>query len=109
MKYFVEYNAKYIAEFKTLKGANNYIERKGLKNDDDNLLLIIDDEGGMYRPTGELEYKVTYYIGLQHRTVYFNKIEKAQEFIKTLDINKNDPCMFKYDTTLETYTLCTEF
>lgn len=109
MKYFVEYNGKYIAEYKTLKGANNYIERRGLKNDDDNLLLIICDNGDMYRPKCELEYKVAYYQGLNHKTEYFNTVEQARDFINTLDVHKNEPCMYKYDTTLSTYELYTDF
>lgn len=109
MKYFVEYNGKYIAEYKTLKGANDFITKKGLKNDDDNLLLIVDNEGGMYRPTGELEYKVSYYTGLQNRVVYFSTVEQAREFIKTLDVHTNEPTMYKYDETLETYTLHNDF
>lgn len=109
MKYFVEYNGKYIAQYNTLKGANNFINKKGLKNDDDNLLLIIDDEGGMYKPTGELGYKVTYYVGLQHKTVYYSTVEQAKNFINTLDVHKNEPTMYKYDETLETYTLHNDF
>lgn len=48
MKYFVEYNAKYIAGYKTLKAAQNFIARKGLKNDDDNVLTIWDNKGNEY-------------------------------------------------------------
>lgn len=43
MKYFVEYNAKYIAEYKTLKGCINFIQRKNLKDDEDNTLNIVDE------------------------------------------------------------------
>lgn len=45
MTYFVEYNAKYIAMYKSLKSAQNFIVRKGLKNDEDNILRIWDSEG----------------------------------------------------------------
>lgn len=45
MKYFVEYNAKYIAEYKTLKGCINFIQRKNLKDDEDNTLNIVDENG----------------------------------------------------------------
>lgn len=45
MTYFVEYNAKYIAMYKTLKAAKNFIARKGLKDDECNILHIWDSEG----------------------------------------------------------------
>lgn len=45
MTYFVEYNAKFIASYKTLKAAQNFIVRKGLKDDEWNLLRIWDSEG----------------------------------------------------------------
>ena len=48
MTYFVEYNAKYIASYKSLKAAQNFIARKGLKNDEDNVLTIWDNEGNEY-------------------------------------------------------------
>lgn len=48
MTYFVEYNAKYIAMYKSLKSAQNFIDRKGLKNDESNVLRIWDREGNEY-------------------------------------------------------------
>lgn len=45
MTFFVEYNAKYIASYKSLKAAQNFIARKGLKDDEWNLLRIWDSEG----------------------------------------------------------------
>lgn len=45
MKYFVEYNGKYIAEYKTLKGCINYIEKRNLKDDENNSLNIVDGNG----------------------------------------------------------------
>lgn len=45
MTFFVEYNAKYIASYKSLKAAQNFIDRKCLKNDDANVLRIWDSEG----------------------------------------------------------------
>ena len=50
MKYFVEYNGKYIAEYKTIKGCLNFINKKQLKDDENTLLCIIDNNGVMYSP-----------------------------------------------------------
>ena len=55
MKYFIEYNAKYIAEYKTIKGCLNLINKKGIKDDENNCLCIIDENGVVYSPvTGEV-------------------------------------------------------
>lgn len=54
-KYFVCYNAKFIAERKTLKGCQDFISRKGLKDDENNLLYIVDDEGEEYPLIKELK------------------------------------------------------
>lgn len=55
MKYFVEYNAKYIAEYKTIKGCINLINKKQLKDDENNCLCIIDENGVVYSPiTGDV-------------------------------------------------------
>lgn len=54
MKYFVSYNAKYMAEYKSVKACLDFINRKGYKNDEDNLLYIVDEEGEEYDTiTGE--------------------------------------------------------
>lgn len=55
MKYFIEYNAKYIAEFKTLKGCINYIQRKNLKDDENNSLSIVDENGVYIENINELK------------------------------------------------------
>ena len=47
MTYFVEYNAKYIASYKSLKVAENFIARKGLKSDENNVLTVWDSEGNV--------------------------------------------------------------
>ena len=49
--YFVEYNAKFIAMYKTVKACLNFIDRKGLKSDYDNELRIFDKNGNEYNPT----------------------------------------------------------
>lgn len=48
MKYFVSYNAKYMAEYKSVKACLDFINCKGYKNDEDNLLYIVDEEGEEY-------------------------------------------------------------
>lgn len=48
--YFVGYNCAYIAMYRTLKGALNFIARKGLQDDLDNMLGIVDSDGEMYNP-----------------------------------------------------------
>lgn len=52
MTYFVSYNAKYIASRKSLKMAVKFIKTKGYKNDEDNLLYIVDQNGIYYTPEG---------------------------------------------------------
>lgn len=55
MKYYVEYNAKLMGIYKSLKSAINLISRKGWKNDDLNLLYLFDNEGEYYNPkNGEI-------------------------------------------------------
>ena len=58
MKYYVEYNAKFIAMYKSIKPALRFIAKKGYKNDDNNLLYLVDSAGNRYDPvTGnEIEY-----------------------------------------------------
>lgn len=48
MTYYVYYNGKYIASYKNLTSAQNFIKRKGLRNDEDNLLQILDNEWNEY-------------------------------------------------------------
>lgn len=48
--YFVEYNCKFIAMYKRLINALKFIERKGLRNDYDNVLRIFDNEGNQFDP-----------------------------------------------------------
>ena len=54
-KYWVYLNGKYIADYKTLRGCLNYIERRKLEANYDNDLGIIDNEGNEYHPyTGKI-------------------------------------------------------
>lgn len=46
--FFVEYNSKFIARYKTIRGALGFISRKKLKDDYNNSLNIFDNEGEMY-------------------------------------------------------------
>lgn len=54
MKYFVSYNAKYIAQCKSIKHCLSVITKKGLKDDENNLLEIVDEDGIYYDSKGEL-------------------------------------------------------
>lgn len=56
MFYYVEYNGKYIAMYKRLSSALKFIKRKNLKNDDLNLLYLIDNKGNFYDPITGIEY-----------------------------------------------------
>lgn len=53
MKYFIEYNAKFIAERKSINACLSLIAKKNLKNDDDNMLYIVDEYGNYYNSMGE--------------------------------------------------------
>lgn len=44
-KYFVEYNCKFIAMYKSVKACQNFINRKNLYSDDFNMCRIFDNEG----------------------------------------------------------------
>lgn len=57
MYYFVEYNAKFVAMYKSVRACLNYIERKGLRNDSDNVLMIFDKDGNEYNPVNGTEIK----------------------------------------------------
>lgn len=48
MIYYVYYNGKYIAMYKNLTSARDFIKRKGLRNDEDNLLQILDNQWNEY-------------------------------------------------------------
>ena len=47
-EFYVVYNAKYMARYKTIKGCLNYIKRKGWRDDSDNVLIIWDNRGIIY-------------------------------------------------------------
>ena len=48
MKYYVEYNCQYMAIYKSVKACLNLINRKGWKNDENNMLRIVDENGDEY-------------------------------------------------------------
>lgn len=48
--FFVDYNGKFIAVYKTLNGALRYIQRQGLEDDLHNSLYLVDNEGNLYNP-----------------------------------------------------------
>ncbi len=54
MKYFVEYNSRFIAMYKSIRACVNFITRKGLKNGYTNALRIYDENGDEYTENGDL-------------------------------------------------------
>lgn len=50
MWYFVEYNCLYIAMYKSIRACLNFIDRKKLQDDADNILRIWDSDGNLYNP-----------------------------------------------------------
>lgn len=53
--YYVNYNSVNIACFRYLKNALKYIKRRGLKENDNNMLLIMDYKGNLYEPVNGCE------------------------------------------------------
>ena len=53
MTYFICYNARYIASRKSLKAAVNFIEARGIQDDENNELYITDQQGNNYSPKGD--------------------------------------------------------
>ena len=47
-RFWVEYNGKYVADYKSVRACLNLIRRKGLKDDFDNTLRIVDNNGELY-------------------------------------------------------------
>ena len=48
--FFVEYNGKFVANYKSVKACLNFIERIKLQDDYDNTLRIVDNNGDYYHP-----------------------------------------------------------
>lgn len=48
--FFVEYNAKSVAMYKSVKACLKFISRRGYVNDIDNTVRIFDKDGNMYHP-----------------------------------------------------------
>lgn len=48
--FYVECNGCYIAMYKSLRACLNFIKRRGLRDDEDNLLRIWDNNGTIYDP-----------------------------------------------------------
>lgn len=49
-RFFVEYNGKLMGAYKSLACALKLIRRKGLQNDFDNSLWLVDNNGDSYHP-----------------------------------------------------------
>lgn len=47
-RFWVEYNGKYVADYKSVPACLKFIERKKLQDDFDNALRIVDNNGDMY-------------------------------------------------------------
>ena len=47
-RFFVDYNCKFIAMYKSVRACLNFINRKGLVDDYENCLRIVDNNGDMY-------------------------------------------------------------
>jgi hypothetical protein len=54
MTFFICYNAKYIASRQSLKSAVDFINARGIQDDEDNLLYIVDKQGNYYTQYGDL-------------------------------------------------------
>lgn len=54
MTFFICYNGKYIASRQSLHTAVNFIDAKGIQDDELNELYIVDQQGNYYQPDGEL-------------------------------------------------------
>ncbi len=54
--FFVEYNGKFVATYKSVTSCLNFIERKGLVNDIDTTLRVVDIHGNLYNlMSGEIK------------------------------------------------------
>ena len=47
-RFWVEYNGKYVADYKSVRACLNFIDRKGFRDDLNNTLRIVDNNGDMY-------------------------------------------------------------
>lgn len=54
MTYFISYNAKYIASRMSLKAAVDYIKARGIEDDENNELCIVDQRGNYFKPDGDI-------------------------------------------------------
>ena len=56
MTYFICYNAKFIASRKSLKAAVDFLDARGIKDDEDNVLYITDQIGNYFSADGNRIY-----------------------------------------------------
>lgn len=54
MTYFICYNAKFIASRKSLKTAVDFINVRGIQDDENNELYIVDQQGNCFSPSGDM-------------------------------------------------------
>lgn len=57
MKYYVQYNGQYMAIYKSVKACLNLINRKGWKNDENNMLRIVDENGDEYDTINGIKFE----------------------------------------------------
>ena len=50
MTYYVDYNSKFIASYRSIKACLSFIKREGLRDNYENSLMIIDSNGDTYHP-----------------------------------------------------------
>lgn len=50
MWYFVEYNGRCLKAYKRLSAAVSFVHRRGLQDDADNVLRVVDSTGEEYEP-----------------------------------------------------------
>lgn len=48
MRYYIDYNGKYITDYKSVLACLKFINRKSLQDDFDNTLRIVDNNGDFY-------------------------------------------------------------
>lgn len=49
MTYYIIYNAKLVATRSSLAAAKRFVERKGYRNDEDNVIYLTDEEENEYQ------------------------------------------------------------
>lgn len=111
--YWVYLNGKYIAEYRTLRGCLDFIERRKLEANYDNDLGIIDNEGNEYHPyTGKMMNESINEWNLwdgdrrssnprQTRLIDVAERKRREEVLDRKERYKNDPEYYEHIKRLE--------